>query len=314
MNNIREIERLNQRELDAGIPPSASWHQDWADTAYIYIGGLPYELSEGDIITIFSQYGEPTFINLIRDKETGKSKGFAFLKYEDQRSTALAVDNLGGAVILGRTLRVDHTRYKPKDEEAEKGMNLAAWEGEAKEESEEEVVREREPLLKEEIELRKLIAEHDEEDPMKEYLVREKKKEVEEARARKYKERKKEKRHEHHHRSSHRDKRRSRSRSPREPKDSHRRHRSRSRDRKDRNRDTKGKDGDRRRSRSRERRKAEESEKRKRDGRDDRNEKRHHRRSDERKEREGGSRRDEDRHERRRRDDKQRDRKTSITF
>ena len=53
----------------------------------------------------------------MRDKETGKSKGFAFLKYEDQRSTDLAVDNLGGATILGRTLRVDHTRYKKRDGE-----------------------------------------------------------------------------------------------------------------------------------------------------------------------------------------------------
>lgn len=53
----------------------------------------------------------------MRDKETGKSKGFAFLKYEDQRSTDLAVDNLGGAAVLGRTLRVDHTRYKKRDDE-----------------------------------------------------------------------------------------------------------------------------------------------------------------------------------------------------
>ncbi|KAA8900577.1 hypothetical protein FN846DRAFT_781686 [Sphaerosporella brunnea] len=119
MNNIREIERLNQRELDAAVPISASWHNDWNDTAYVYIGGLPYELSEGDIVTIFSQYGEPVHINLIRDKDTGKSKGFAFLKYEDQRSTVLAVDNLGGTNILGRTIRVDHCRYKQRDDETD---------------------------------------------------------------------------------------------------------------------------------------------------------------------------------------------------
>ena len=80
-------------------------------------GGLPYELSEGDIITIFSQYGEPTFLKLVRDRESGKSKGFGWLKYEDQRSTDLAVDNLGGAEIAGRLLRVDHARYKPRDDE-----------------------------------------------------------------------------------------------------------------------------------------------------------------------------------------------------
>ena len=54
-------------------------------------------------------------INMPRDKETGKPKGFAFLMYEDQRSTILAVDNLNGANILERTIRVDHVKnYKEK--------------------------------------------------------------------------------------------------------------------------------------------------------------------------------------------------------
>lgn len=54
-------------------------------------------------------------INMPRDKETGKPKGFAFLMYEDQRSTVLAVDNLNGASILERTIRVDHVKnYKEK--------------------------------------------------------------------------------------------------------------------------------------------------------------------------------------------------------
>ncbi|KAL2812387.1 hypothetical protein BJX63DRAFT_247679 [Aspergillus granulosus] len=117
MNNIRQVQALNKRELENAVPPEASWHADYRDTAYIYIGGLPFDLSEGDIMTIFSQYGEPVHVNLVRDKETGKSRGFAFLKYEDQRSTDLAVDNLGGATVLGRILRVDHTRYKKRDEE-----------------------------------------------------------------------------------------------------------------------------------------------------------------------------------------------------
>lgn len=39
-------------------------------------------------------------INLVRDKKTGKSKGFCFLCYEDQRSTILAVDNLNGIKVM----------------------------------------------------------------------------------------------------------------------------------------------------------------------------------------------------------------------
>ncbi|KAJ5238881.1 RNA-binding protein Cwf29 [Penicillium chermesinum] len=130
MNTIRQIQALNKRELENAVPPAASWHADYRDTAYISIGGLPFDLSEGDIVTIFSQYGKPVDIRLARDKETGKSRGFAWLKYEDQRSTDLAVDNLGGATVLGRMLRVDHARYKRRDDE-EEGDNVARLMGDA---------------------------------------------------------------------------------------------------------------------------------------------------------------------------------------
>ena len=56
-------------------------------------------------------------VNLVRDKATGKSKGFAFICYEDQRSTVLAVDNLNGIKLVGKTLRVDHVQdYRPPKE------------------------------------------------------------------------------------------------------------------------------------------------------------------------------------------------------
>lgn len=204
MNTIREIQNLNKRELEQGVSTEASWHVDYRDTAYIYIGGLSFDLSEGDIITIFSQYGEPTYINLIRDKETGKSKGFAFLKYADQRSTDLAVDNLGGATILGRVLKVDHTRYKKKDED--EGVDLSAMNERANAEAKEEREEERRPMLKEEKELAMLIRDHDEDDPMKEYLVKEKRKEVAQALAKLEKGSKSRdrKEHKHHHRHHHR--------------------------------------------------------------------------------------------------------------
>lgn len=66
---------------------------------------------------MFYRYGEIVNINLIRDKDSGKSKGFCFICYEDQRSTDLAVDNFNGIKILNRSIRVDHvSNYKvPKD-------------------------------------------------------------------------------------------------------------------------------------------------------------------------------------------------------
>ena len=212
MNSIRQTQALNKRELEAAIPPSASWHVDYRDTAYIYIGGLPFDVSEGDIVTIFSQFGNPTHVNLIRDKDTGKSKGFAFLKYEDQRSCDLAVDNLGGAEVLGRLLRVDHARYKRRDDEDEDNYRVDGKEGEGNgsrergsgaEDAEEEVKRKKAKTsrakIKEEIELEELlrIKEGEEEDPMRDYLIREKKEEVKRALARVEKE---ERKHRHRHR------------------------------------------------------------------------------------------------------------------
>ena len=65
-----------------------------------------------------SRYGEILNLDMPRDKQTGKARGFVFLQYEDQRSTVLAVDNLNGAKVLGRVLRVDHAqRPKPKKDE-----------------------------------------------------------------------------------------------------------------------------------------------------------------------------------------------------
>ncbi|KAG2013195.1 RNA-binding protein Cwf29 [Coprinopsis cinerea AmutBmut pab1-1] len=119
MNVVREINAINQRELELGL--TASWHDEYKDSARIFVGGLHNDLTEGDVITIFSQYGEIMDINMPRDKETGKPRGFAFLMYEDQRSTILAVDNLNGAKVLERTLRVDHVKqYKqPKVKNAD---------------------------------------------------------------------------------------------------------------------------------------------------------------------------------------------------
>ncbi|KHO01358.1 U2 snRNP component IST3 [Metarhizium album ARSEF 1941] len=188
MNKIRAIQELNKREIENGISPEGSWHVDYRDTAFIYFGGLPYSLTEGDIITVFSQFGEPVFLKLARDKETGKSMGFGWLKYEDQRSTDLAVDNLGGADISGRIISVDHARYKARDDEDPKEFDVS-WEammrreGKLKDEDSEEE-QETRPMLPEESELAMLIRDHDDDDPMKGFLVDEKKREVEEARRR----------------------------------------------------------------------------------------------------------------------------------
>lgn len=57
MNKIAEILRINEQELEQHIPYKASWHQKYAHSAWVYIGGLPYELTEGDTICVMSQFG-----------------------------------------------------------------------------------------------------------------------------------------------------------------------------------------------------------------------------------------------------------------
>ncbi|XP_064374041.1 RNA-binding motif protein, X-linked 2 [Dromaius novaehollandiae] len=114
LTKVKLINELNAREAELGVQEAVSWHAEYKDSAWVFVGGLPYELTEGDIICVFSQYGEVVNINLVRDKKTGKSKGFCFLCYEDQRSTILAVDNFNGIKIKGRTIRVDHVaNYRP---------------------------------------------------------------------------------------------------------------------------------------------------------------------------------------------------------
>lgn len=55
MNNIREVLRLNEKELENDTPFDCSWHQTYKDCPWIYFGGISPELSEGDIICMFSQ-------------------------------------------------------------------------------------------------------------------------------------------------------------------------------------------------------------------------------------------------------------------
>ncbi|KAM7538688.1 hypothetical protein Aperf_G00000049750 [Anoplocephala perfoliata] len=117
MNPITQTKNqnvMNERELRLGYTGTeSSWHRQYKDSAWIFIGGLDYELTEGDVICVFSQYGEVANINLVRDKDTGRSKGFAFLCYENQKSTVLATDNLNGIKVAGRIIRVDHVeKYK----------------------------------------------------------------------------------------------------------------------------------------------------------------------------------------------------------
>jgi RNA-binding motif protein, X-linked 2 len=59
MNVITEIQRINALELEKGlVGTAASWHSQYESSAWVYVGNLPLNLTEGDVICILSQYGE----------------------------------------------------------------------------------------------------------------------------------------------------------------------------------------------------------------------------------------------------------------
>jgi RNA-binding motif X-linked protein 2 len=125
LTQVKNQQKATALEIRAGFSEAASWHAKFKHSAYIFTGGLDFDLTEGDLLAVFAQYGEIVDVNLVRDKATGRSRGFAFLAYEDQRSTVLAVDNLNGAKVAGRIVRVEHVdNYKKKRAEVRENRLL----------------------------------------------------------------------------------------------------------------------------------------------------------------------------------------------
>lgn len=72
----------------------------------IYVGNLVYSIDEGGIHNLFSKYGKVGKIEVIRDPQTKKSKGIAFLQMYNKEHATKAISKLNGSVVSGRTLKV----------------------------------------------------------------------------------------------------------------------------------------------------------------------------------------------------------------
>lgn len=72
----------------------------------IYIGGLSYNTTEEGLNTTFSQYGSIKDISLIIDRDTGRSKGFAFITFDAQQAAEASLD-MNGKPLDGRTIKVN---------------------------------------------------------------------------------------------------------------------------------------------------------------------------------------------------------------
>lgn len=78
----------------------------------IYVGNLPYSATEQDIIGLFAAYGPVDRVKIITDRDSGQSKGFAFVTLGDQSQLNAAVEALNGYDYNGRPLRVNPSEPK----------------------------------------------------------------------------------------------------------------------------------------------------------------------------------------------------------
>jgi RNA recognition motif-containing protein len=80
----------------------------------LYVGNLSYSTTEGDLQTLFAQAGTVKSVALIKDRETGRSKGFAFVEMETQAEAQKAISMFHGTQFDDRALTVNIAR--PREE------------------------------------------------------------------------------------------------------------------------------------------------------------------------------------------------------
>ncbi len=79
----------------------------------LYVGGLPYQTTEQDLIGLFEQVGAVANASVITDRETGRSKGFGFVEMNTTEDGQLAIEQLNGTILGNRTITVNEARERP---------------------------------------------------------------------------------------------------------------------------------------------------------------------------------------------------------
>lgn len=82
----------------------------------IFIGSLPFSLEEAELREFFEEYGEVTSAKIIKDKISGRSKGFGFVEMSDDEAAKKAIEELNGAEIDGRKVVVNKAEEKKDGE------------------------------------------------------------------------------------------------------------------------------------------------------------------------------------------------------
>ena len=76
----------------------------------LYVGNLPFSISEAEVQDMFGQIGVVESTNLVTDRDTGRSRGFAFVEMDSREAAEAAIATLNGREIDGRALTVNEAR------------------------------------------------------------------------------------------------------------------------------------------------------------------------------------------------------------
>ena len=80
----------------------------------LFIGNMSFQTTEDELRTIFEPYGETTRIQIMTDRDTGRSRGFGFVELTNDEEAAKAITALNGKEVNGRALNVNEARPKPE--------------------------------------------------------------------------------------------------------------------------------------------------------------------------------------------------------
>jgi cold-inducible RNA-binding protein len=78
----------------------------------IFVGNLSYQTTEQELQTAFSNYGAVERANVVRDRETGQPRGFAFIEMTNRNEAMKAIQGLDGQDMNGRAIKVNEARAK----------------------------------------------------------------------------------------------------------------------------------------------------------------------------------------------------------
>lgn len=87
----------------------------------LYVGNLSYETTEDDLRALFSQAGAVASVALIKDRDTGRSKGFAFVEMSTQAEAEKAINDFNGKALKNRNLTVN--KAQPREERSGGSFN-----------------------------------------------------------------------------------------------------------------------------------------------------------------------------------------------